>query len=146
MQIPFIYLYSKWNAYPETIDNIFDSTKMSCKQLARVLQMSMQKVHQWLYYRQIRSVVRCTGRQGGIAFYQTSDVTHCLSEQQQEQLRFITMSELAFITGINLDRLRRFLATNKNIPSIMVKPKSGKSIKAYDKEIVLDLFKAKEVI
>lgn len=141
MKIPFIYLYSRWNAYPEIINNLFDETKIPCKQLARVLAMSTQKVHQWLLARKIKSVVRFFGGFGGIAFYDKNAIQSYLSEKQQKEMQFITMSELASVTGINMDRLRKFLLTNKNIPTIMTKPRTGKNIAAYDKEFVFNILK-----
>jgi hypothetical protein len=144
VNIPIIFLNSRWAAYPEIIENIFDKNKTSCRQLRRILSLSLCRVHQWLAAKNIKSIACFKFGGGGIAFYKTNEIKSNLTELQAQQMEFASISELVDMTGISRERLNKIISKS-NVEFIEARPKSGNRIRYYNKNLIFDLLK-KEVI
>ena len=140
MKIPVIYLHSKWAACPEIIESIFDKNKMPCRQLRRVLSLSLCGVHQWLAAKNIKSVARFGFNGGGIAFYKTSEIMSHLTILQTQQMESASISELVDMTGISRESLNKILSSS-NVSCIEVQSKNGKPIRYYKKSLIFELLK-----
>ena len=140
MKIPLVFLHSRWAAYPEIIESIFDENKISCRQLRRILSLSLCRVHQWLYRKNIKSIACFKFGGGGIAFYKKNEIMSNLTELQSHQMEFASISELVDMTGITRERLNKIISKS-NMAFIEISTKRGRKIRCYDKNSIFNLLK-----